>query len=123
MLSLTNPINVPNIQKWQVTSFNAHLDDDVPWGEVTIRVLGGGGITYCVRTLTVYDAQVSMYLFANPTPAGYSDRVVLGSKSIANAFTTLQTANTGSGNRKAQLVAIETACLACGVVDASLVGT
>jgi len=123
MKTLTTPISVPNIRKWQVTRFNAYLDDAPAWGEMTIQIFGAGSVPYCVRVLPIFDAQPSMTILANPTPVGYTDAISTAMKTIVNAFTTLQTANVSAGNRAAQLAAIETAALSIGIVDASLAGT
>jgi len=124
MKTLANPISIPNIRKWQVLRFTAFLDDSPPWGCMLIQILGTGAVLYTVKELQVYDGpQPSTVILANPTPLGYLDQISLASKAIVGAFTALQAANIGAGNRAAQLAAIETAALSVGIVDSSLTGT
>ena len=119
MKTLNTSIVIPNITKWKVVKFATYLDDAPAWGEVTIQFQGNGAIPYVMKTLPVFDAQDSMCLILNTTPTGYLNYITTTMKTIANAFTTLFAA-TATGNRTAQLQAVEAACLTLGIVDASL---
>ena len=119
MKTLTASIVIPNITKWKVAAFTAHLDDSPAWGEIVIQFQGNGGIAYVSRTLPIFDSQDSMCVLLNAAPTSYLGYVTTTMKTIANAFTTVFAA-TATGNRNAQLQAIEVACLTLGIVDASL---
>ena len=123
MKSLTTPIVVPNIAKWKVLRVSDYQDDTPQRLDVCIQMLGNGNVTYNVVTLSIYDSQESLFLFANAAALSYGDRISSGSKLFAGAYTTISAANKSTGNRNAQLQAVETALLTAGIIDASLAGT
>ena len=123
MKTLTTPINVQNLNKWKVLKCVDNQDDDAPNAQVTIQVQGAGGVVYGVYVLTAYNALNSTVLLANPTPASYGDKILTGVSQLTNAYTAIAAANSSAGNRAAKLLAVEAACLACGLVAASLAGT
>lgn len=122
MKTLTNPIKVPNIVKWSVTRCELHEDDSPPWARILVQLQGSGGSTYGTREIIAYDNLPCTYIFANPTPSGYFDLVVMGSQTFSSAFTTISAAATGPGTRSSQLLAVESALLSIGLVDATLAG-
>lgn len=128
--ALVTPITIPNITRWKVLAANPNkdnLDQDGnpnPYVCATVQFMSPSGVTYGIFKLKAYDAQDSDYVYANPTAiSSYMDRLQRGTKTIASAYSTIQTANDSAGNRAAQLLAVEAALLATGVVDASLNGT
>jgi hypothetical protein len=123
MKTLTTPMAMPNLTKWKVLKCRDNKDDDVPSCEITIQVQGAGGVVYCTPTLLAFDAQNSTVLQANPSPLGYGDKIISGQAQLTGAYTAIAAANGGAGNRNAQLLAVEAACLATGLVAVSLTGT
>jgi len=122
MKTLNTTIVVPNINKWKVVAFANHKDDPLPWGQVTI-LFQGSGITYALYTFDVYDNSPGQYVALNASPGGYYDRLSTGERLMVGAYASLVAADTSAGNRNAQLLSIEEACLTAGIVDATLAST
>ena len=123
MKTLTTPIVMANLTKWKVTKCVDNKDDDVPNAVVTIQVQGSGNVVYGIFTLTAFDSQNSTLLFANASSQGYGDKILVGVSRLNNAYAAISSANSGAGNRNAQLLAVEDACLSTGLVASSLAGT
>jgi hypothetical protein len=123
MKTLATPIVMQNLTKWKVSKCVDNKDDDIPNAHVTIQVQGSGGIVYGIFTLVVYNDQNSDVLTVNILSQGYGDKITAGKSQLTGAYTTTAAANGGAGNRNAQLAAVEAACLATGLVAASLAGT
>ena len=120
MKNMNKQIVLKNVKQWNITKFRPYQDDDVPWGQVIVQFQGNGNAIYSILTLDVFDALPSMFVFLNPSPRGYTDLISTGEKVIAGAYTTLMTANASPGSRNAQLQAVESACVATGIIDDSL---
>jgi hypothetical protein len=123
MKTLTTPIVMQNLTKWKVFKCVDNKDDDVPNALVMIQVQGSSGIVYGIFTLAAYDDQNSDVLSINTLSQGYGDKIIVGKSQLTGAYTAIAAANSGAGNRNAQLAAVEAACLATGLVAASLAGT
>ena len=123
MKTLTSPIIMSNLTKWKVTKCIDNQDDDVPNAVVTIQVQGAGGVVYGVFGLTAFDEKNSTVMFVNASSQGFGDKILTGVSQLTGAYTAIAAANSSAGTRNAKLLAVEAACLATGLVAASLAGT
>lgn len=122
MKTLTSPIAIPNITKWQL------LDDYSPGkGTGTLRVFYGVGqgrwADYPLSLTDVVSSSTGIAL--NPSPLRLEDTIMtIGSVGPANALSNAGNAyRTTSGTQNARMTAVESQLLTDGIVGSALAGT
>jgi hypothetical protein len=128
--TLTASITVVNavtqIKKWKVVDYQDLLSAPVPAVRVQVLAYQNDTAPYGLYWLIGYDAQNSLCLLVNPTPASMTDQLILGwqDQSASTPYTTITTAHdSASGNNKQKLLAVEAALISTGLVSAALAGT
>jgi len=118
--TLTTPIDMKNVTKIKPTKFVTLQDDDTPSCALTVEFRNNDGVLFNTFTVVAYDTLACTILFKNPTPASYVDRVLLGTSSIAGAYTALKAADDGaSGSRSVHLDAVFAAAKTIGLISAT----
>jgi len=130
MKTLTTPVavvnNINNITKWKVLQFVNHDDLTPPYGEVIIQVQAPGAKIYphagATYQLIAVDNGNSTCLAINGTSIRTDDQLITVRRQLAGTpYSTIAEAD-NSGTQTARRLAVETACLATGLVDAALAG-
>jgi len=135
MQSIVPPITFLKIDSWRVAGFEANPDAHVPYGKLTVEVLGeelghaprGSEALYETYELMVYDTPegyeqspgrgVTQTLTRND-PGRYRNKISKGGAVITNAFSALEAAARAVATGRAdELLAIEAACISLGIVN------
>ena len=125
-LTLTTPVSIVNaittIAKWQIIDYDDHDTLAIPVVNVLVQAYKGTTV-YGAYWLVACDSQPSLCLYVNPSSATLTDQLVVGWRTLTNAYTLITNAyDSATGNAKAKKVATELSLLTCGLVDAALVG-
>jgi hypothetical protein len=128
MITMTTPINIGNIRKYEVLKWIPREDDN--WGEIILAVYGAGSVLYGLRgeaapwSLVIQDTAGSNRLELKQTVIGYDDIIVLGVNSQTGAFSALLAADKAvTGNRAAHRRAVEALLVERGVLTAAFAGS
>jgi len=118
MITLTTPTNIPNINRLRVNKVLIDQDASIAYINVVATQIGGN--IYGTYQLQVVNGS-SQGLRANGAPTGPNDALQLFTLTTATGFTDMVSAYNGNGSLATKNQAVETACIADGLLPAGTV--
>lgn len=115
-------ISLPNINRLKVVAFRYDRDGSPSTGTVALEAYNAANAMFYRRyELNLSDTQAQC-LTLNPAPVRYDEMISMERRPLTGALAALIAAERGATNgRASQLNAVEDACVATGIIDATLV--
>lgn len=122
MITFTTPVQVPNATRVKVTT--VLLYDEQSYARLDVQVLSPGQTPHALRfELLATDAGSCTGLRRAGTPNKFSDIIETFVLTVPNAYSQIETAYRGGGNKANAYKAVEQKLLDLGIIDATLAGT